>query len=716
MTKRDAALALAKQGFRVFPIQPNSKLPAFADWPVKATSDPAKVASWWSEAVTHEPSDHNIGILCDNLLVVDFEGKTKGFDALQNLNTFTARFGLENLRHLVDTPSGGYHAYMRLPEGVKVANTAKKIALGVDTRSFHGYVLAPGSSINGKSYEWVESIPDGNSVPLSLDALLLAPQSLIDACGKPLEKATLDLTTIYNLPVAIAAAMEYLKTAPPSIQGVNGNSTAFAVAARVRDFAISPDAALDLMLGYWNERSEPPWDPCELDPIIQNAYRYAKNSPHAPGSEFEAVTIPQTNQGLRFTPLAAFDPSTLPPRKWIVDGLLARGYVTILASAPGAGKTQYLAQLALSIAHSNPQIANRTIAESTPVWFFNAEDDLTELKRRLGAAMRRFDLDLSNGHAVGVSSGVETPLKIATFDQQKGVQISRPAIDTLVSQLLANRVGVLIVDPFAELHSAPENDNGAMRAVTAAFRDIAQRANCAVLIAAHTRKQPGMAPDGSAGNQDALRGAGSQNGVARIVFTLVGMSAKEGKQLKVPESERSKYQRLDIAKGNITPNARGTRPDWLKWESVALGNGDAIGVLIEDDLSKFASRVETEGEAGGDFEENVGQHPATDRRIKAIYDTLRSLELPPDEFHYWSALRIKAAELAGVTPGRGGTMDKLFATFEHKQVLDAGGGKELVIRKLREKGTPAKVMWRNSGGAESAESAESAENPLAMLD
>jgi AAA domain/Bifunctional DNA primase/polymerase, N-terminal len=588
MTKKDHALALAAKGFRVFPVIADTKRPLYLDWPNLATSDPATIARWWTDA-TGDPEDHNIGVSCDDLFVIDIDAKGE-------LDPTKALVGIESAigqpLSVVATPSGGFHAYLKLPPNVTVGNTAKKLGPTVDTRSYHGYVLGPGSDIHGRFYQWVES-PRGGKEPSHRNDLFLCPQDFIDEAGAPTERQAIDQGIELDTSASVIKAIDFLRTAHPSIQGNAGDHTAYKTAAMLRNLGVSEPVALDLLLDHWNPRCDPPWQPEELQAKVSNAFQYAKGASSTPGSEFDAVPhLMEKPSGLRFTPLQPFEPASLPPREWIVPGLLSRKFVTFLASAPGAGKTQFLAQLSLAVALDKEPLINRPIAEPTSVWFFNAEDDAIELKRRLGAALVYHKIGLKGGKPISLTSGVDSPLSIASYDQQKGVTINKFAKERLISEIIANQVGLLIVDPFAELHGVPENDNGAMRTVTGAFRDIAVAGNCAVLIATHTRKQPGMAPDGTAGNQDALRGAGSQTGVARAVYTLVGMTAKEGKTLKVPEAERSKYQRLDIAKGNIVHNARGTRPDWLKWESVALGNGDNIGVLVAADLTE--SRITAE--------------------------------------------------------------------------------------------------------------------------
>ena len=54
----------------------------------------------------------------------------------------------------VTTPSGGWHLYYRYPEGG--LRSKNGIFPGIDLKADGGYVLAAGSSIDGKFYEYVD--------------------------------------------------------------------------------------------------------------------------------------------------------------------------------------------------------------------------------------------------------------------------------------------------------------------------------------------------------------------------------------------------------------------------------------------------------------------------------------------------------------------------------------------------------------------------------
>jgi len=162
-SKLDIALNLAEQGFAVFPLRPNGKLPAIKEWPKRATTDAEQVERWWSG----RGKDRNIGIAClDNIVVIDIDVKDgqPGAASLKQMiadglpNTYTQR-----------TPTGGLHLCYRAPGG-----HIKSVAgwrPGVDIRGNGGFIVAAGSTVDGGEYTLANPAP---IVPLTtrfVDAL-----------------------------------------------------------------------------------------------------------------------------------------------------------------------------------------------------------------------------------------------------------------------------------------------------------------------------------------------------------------------------------------------------------------------------------------------------------------------------------------------------------------------------------------------------------------
>src|SRR5690606_27943531 len=133
-----------------------------------------------------------------------------------------------------------------------------------------------------------------------------------------------------------------------------------------------------------------------------------------------------------------------------------------------------------------------------------------------------------------------------------GTVLRLPDIDAMAERVRANGIGLLVVDPFVETHEVDENDNAQIKTVAAMWRDVARRAECAVILVHHTGKPPAASADAWAGSLAASRGASSLAGVARIMRTLFAMSERDAERLGIAPEERPRWVRLDDAKANLS--------------------------------------------------------------------------------------------------------------------------------------------------------------------
>ena len=107
---RKAAVAWAKRGFRVFPLATGSKEPVEKGWTETASADPIVVAKLWTDPVTGWGRDFNIGVLTNDMIVVDVDQKN-GRDGISSF--IAAGWPLDTL--IVRTPTGGRHVYYSGP-------------------------------------------------------------------------------------------------------------------------------------------------------------------------------------------------------------------------------------------------------------------------------------------------------------------------------------------------------------------------------------------------------------------------------------------------------------------------------------------------------------------------------------------------------------------------------------------------------------------------
>lgn len=359
MKKIDHALALAAKGFRVFPLSPGSKVPPkdFA-WKAEATTDAAAIRKWWG----NEP-DYNVGIATGyGTIVVDADTK-KGKPGLASLALLDSMDLPDSLR--VATPSGGVHVYLRTPGQHRNRVDSIEGFKGIDIRSDGGYVVGPGSVLDGREYV-VSSNEDIATSPRWFEDILLRDTPKHTAKS---EEPLIEL----DLPQNVNRAVEYLKEfAPAAIEGEGGDETTYKVATRLRDFGLSKEVAFEVMSEHWNEagKAEPPWSPEDLLVKIDNAFAYATSGWGAATAiaEFGALEIdvgespiaklrelaeatPPAKRGvysISFAESAALAVSG--GSEPLIEAVLGQGTFAALYGAPNSGKTFVALDIACAVA------------------------------------------------------------------------------------------------------------------------------------------------------------------------------------------------------------------------------------------------------------------------------------------------------------------------------------------------------------------------------
>ena len=275
--KLDHALALAGEGFHVFPLEVGSKLPHIDDYPNRASRDPEQINRWWTCPVTGFPQDFNVAISTtryqdsDALLVVDIDNKGKKHGDKTVLALAAEGFILPDTRTTL-TPTGGRHLFYVVP--IPAKQGAGVLGDGVDVRSRGGYVVAPGSTVEHGAY--TVSSPAG---------LCAAPQWLVEKCGRDSGN---DSRASRTGSPSVDIDAEYLKSLPLTTAGER-NHKGFATAAKLKDFGVAEARARELMQDNW--LCEPPLDFAELKHVVRSAYRYGREAPGSAAPEVQFAPV-----------------------------------------------------------------------------------------------------------------------------------------------------------------------------------------------------------------------------------------------------------------------------------------------------------------------------------------------------------------------------------------------------------------------------------------
>lgn len=572
MGKLQAALEWAARGFPVFPLVENGKEPAFAGetWYETATTDPDVIRALWTDPVLKTERGYNIGVDCTNYVVVDIDVKD-GKDGYNQYMQLGGSWGTLAVR----TPTGGYHLYF---EGPDSANAP--IASDVDIRSHHGYVVAPGSSIDGRLYEVITDC-EPQWVPFEVERLLRPPYERRDV---------LNMSAI-DSEAGMQAGIRYLESAPVAVEGQRGDETTFVTAARlVREIALSVETAFCLMRDHWNERCLPPWSLDELLQKVENAASYgtADLGRLDPSVLFGGVTVDVPTPPSVFEQSAvgwgnALEPTSIPPRPWVIDRVLMLRETTMILAPGSAGKSSVGLAVAAHLAVGKRFGSYETHGQCKSI-VYNGEDDKTEQSRRLYAVCQAYQLDYREvSQQIMLLSAEDVDLKLVSAPG-KGAVVNEEMVRQIIQLASPQDVGLLILDPLIDIHEVDEGDNPQMNAVMKTIKRINHAANISTLILHHTTKGGAARQEDRIGNMEIARGASGIVYKTRIAFTLLNASQQDAEDFGMQDHERHMWVRLDDAKMNLA--LANDQPMWFHKEGVKIPSGDTVGVMRYTTLSK----------------------------------------------------------------------------------------------------------------------------------
>jgi AAA domain/Bifunctional DNA primase/polymerase, N-terminal len=379
----EAALDMARRGFRVFPLLPDSKKPPtfMQKWPYAAATDEAKIREWFTEG------DWNYGMVLDGIAVADIDPRNGGdesFPALQKEHGLTAEL---NPTLVVKTHSGGYHFFYKTDEPLK--SRAHAFAKGIDLKTGAGaYVVGPGSTINGRKYEILRDRPVGK-MPASL--LELAKKN-----GKRSEKSeNAGKRLVDETDEAIERAEAWLRTQPTDIPEGERNDTTYRMAAKL--YASGSNAPPCAMIG---ERST--LDASELDTIADSAGRNrqkAIGTDHPDYCPFPAQEIePKKRENekrskLHYLTLEQSEAKISEPRpKHLIDGLIPAGAMVVTYGESNEGKSFHVMDRDMHQA-GGKEWCGRKVHQSGVVWVAAELSD--DLHDRIAAVRQHLDLPIN---------------------------------------------------------------------------------------------------------------------------------------------------------------------------------------------------------------------------------------------------------------------------------------------------------------------------------
>ena len=644
------ALASAKAGIPVFPITPGQKKPPLTEHGFKdATTDQHQINEWWRKW-----PEANVG-MCPGpggFVVLDVD--IKSGDGMVELSRLQIEHGkLPENMPVVTTPSGGRHMWLRLPEGVEPPGN-RQIAPHIDVRSGAGYVLSPGSVIDGKSY----SLSSGDR----LSNAPVLPARWAPLFSAPAPKLENEAPEELDHPSDVRRAIQHARSAEPATAG-SRNAIAYKLACELRDYGLSAGKVHEIMAEEWNPRCEPPLDDGpeaeHNDALAQPVASAFRNARHRePGiqsiqnsklMEIDTGAEPDDDDPIppqRGRYEGAFktegEVDALEPPEWLIHDTLPRGALTMFYGAPGSHKSFLALDMASHLARGWDW-AGCEIDDPAHVVYVAGEGG-AGIQKRLRAWRYHHNADLTdNLHVLTSMPRVADPEDWSQF------------CDALAAlHRDTGGIALIVFDTLARLTvGLEENSNTEMGRAVDALAALTARFGCTVMAVHHTGKDEGKG----------MRGAVALLGASDTVLAAKKVSAT------ATSLEMAKQKDAEAWQGNIN----------FSGQEILVGK-DTKGRRITS-LAFTAGHTSTVGEA--------------DRREQR--QEARSMESQDHDFAV-------CAQVRDILRANGGAMDrgplarKLAEEEGHDPTLAGDSYRQMLVRvAMRYPPLKAMAMWSESG-------------------
>lgn len=443
MTKLEYAMKLAKMGFKVFPLRENDKRPLLkGKAQIQGTTDLNQVRDTW----TRYPNA-NIGIAtCDGLTVIDVDTITAhGVDGENSMLEYQVDNGFINETLEVTTPTGGKHYYYLTDN--EYSNKAS-ILPGVDVRGLGGYVVGPGSTINGTLYEAKQLTKPqrANSEVLKLLGACKKRETSTDPF-EALEKGYSDnlipqgSRTDYLIKqcAQLCDGTKTLETMKKMIQVINENNLEIPLTDKELEMEVFP--SLERFKKHEAKKVDPE---TSIDPNKINLVNV---------SDIEKEYV-----------------------EWLVPGYIPKGTITIIGGDGGLGKTSLWCNIASAISNGTPcvlQENNDVLCPYGEVVYFSGEDDTARVLR---PRLEQNGANLDNIKTIPMDDDAFTSLSIGGALIEGIIEARRPML--------------VIFDPIQQfIKNADMSKRNDMRQIMTSLSKLGKKYGTTFILVMHTNKR-----------------------------------------------------------------------------------------------------------------------------------------------------------------------------------------------------------------------------------
>ncbi len=230
---------------------------------------------------------------------------------------------------------------------------------------------------------------------------------------------------------------------------------------------------------------------------VPDSFDSATTSAPAPLSLVKETVAPPP-VGRPYGLMTLMEAANLPPRDWLIDGLLARNAVGFFGGAPKVGKSWLALELALCVALGVPFLGHE-VSRKGRVLYFLGEESTPDVKSRADRLLKgRGRTAQEVGDNLFLAEGVPY------LEQQEHR-------DSLIEVVREMRPELVVFDPLERFLTAGDtNSSKEMRAVNNYYREeLARRCQIGVIVVHHTDKKG-----------HGLRGTGDFRAVSELTVLL----------------------------------------------------------------------------------------------------------------------------------------------------------------------------------------------------
>ena len=248
--------------------------------------------------------------------------------------------------------------------------------------------------------------------------------------------------------------------------------------------------------------------------------------------------------------------STTPPlRRWLLKDLVVLGKVGAVIAPGGSSKSQWMLQLAVSVATGITLAEHWEVGETGGVMVFFAEDDHDEIHRRLNRVQNHLTIA---GHRTALAPLAERLFIFSTIGTdtlltkkgQTGEVSATVTVDRIAA--LAGQISdlkLIVIDPGSRFRGGEENSNEDATRFVEALEKLAQQTGATVLLAHHANKNSASTGEVS---QGASRGASALTDGLRWQMNLNRPTDAQAKTNNLPKDALGSFVMATVTKTNYS--------------------------------------------------------------------------------------------------------------------------------------------------------------------